>query len=145
MSVLRYAAVLAILLAGLEAPGSLAQTETKISRMEDKLLAAGFEARPANTPDRQDMLARLPKDKFVRRVNGESIAYVYADPKNCGCLFVGTPQAYGAYRASQDQARLAQDQLEAAREFSDARWNWGAWGPWSGRWASFGFGGYGGW
>ena len=112
----------------------------KVTHKEDALLAAGFTSRPANTAARQSMLARFPDKKFVRRVHGDKTAYVYADRKNCDCLYVGTEQAYGAYRRQQQAQNIAADQQFAAMDYNDAAWNWGAWGPWGGPWGGFGFG-----
>lgn len=58
--------------------------------MKDQLVAAGFVIKPANTLERQVMLARLPAHKFVIRQNGDTIHYVYADPLVCDCLYLGT-------------------------------------------------------
>ncbi|EQB07598.1 hypothetical protein [Novosphingobium lindaniclasticum] len=118
---------------------AIAKSKDHITRQENQLLAAGFEARPANTPERQTMLASLPKEKFFRRVNGDNVAYLYADPVHCNCLYVGTQQAYGTYRATMQQAQIARDQLNAADAYQDSNWNWGPWGPWDGPWAGFGF------
>jgi len=60
--------------------------QQRVGEHEDLLSAAGFVVRPANTPERQAMLNRLPPHKFVQRVNGDVIHYVYADPLVCGCL-----------------------------------------------------------
>jgi hypothetical protein len=38
-----------------------------VQAKEDRLLAAGFVARPANTPDRQAMMQRLPAHTFEMR------------------------------------------------------------------------------
>jgi hypothetical protein len=58
--------------------------QQRVEQREDLLSAAGFVVRPANTPERQAMLNRLPPHKFVQRVNGDVIHYVYADPLVCG-------------------------------------------------------------
>ena len=105
--------------------------QQQVEQREDLLSAAGFIVRPANTPERQAMLNRLPAHKFVRRVNGDVVHYVYADPLVCGCLYVGTQQAYNQYKANQLQQHLADEQQMAADTYSDAAWNWGAWGPWT--------------
>jgi hypothetical protein len=76
------------------------------------------------------MLHRLPAHTFVQRVNGDIVHYVYADPLVCGCLYVGTQQAYNQYKANQLQQSLADEQQMTAQTYSDASWNWGAWGPW---------------
>jgi len=105
--------------------------QQQVQQREDLLSAAGFIVRPANTPERQAMLNRLPPHKFVQRVNGDVVHYVYADPLVCGCLYVGTQQAYNQYKANQLQQHLADEQQMAADTYSDAAWNWGAWGPWT--------------
>lgn len=105
--------------------------QQQVEQREDLLSAAGFIVRPANTPERQAMLNRLPPHKFVQRVNGDVVHYVYADPLVCGCLYVGTQQAYNQYKANQLQQHLADEQQMAADTYSDAAWNWGAWGPWT--------------
>jgi hypothetical protein len=110
---------------------SACQTQQQIvSAREDNLAAAGFIVRPANTPERQAMLNRLPPHQFVQRVNGDAVHYVYADPLVCGCLYVGTQQAYAQYRRDQQQKNLASEQLMTAQTYADPAWNWGAWGPW---------------
>jgi hypothetical protein len=127
-----------ILLAG----ASLTACESQQQRVEDRedlLAAAGFIVRPANTPERQDMLHRLPPHTFVQRVNGDVVHYVYADPLVCGCLYVGTQQAYNQYKANQLQQHLADEQQMTAQTYSDASWNWGAWGPWTPVGPGFGF------
>jgi hypothetical protein len=113
--------------------GILAACQTQqqiVSAHEDNLAAAGFIVRPANTPERQAMLKRLPPHQFVQRVNGDTVHYIYADPLVCGCLYVGTQQAYNQYKRDQQQRSLADEQQMTAQTYSDAAWNWGAWGPW---------------
>jgi len=113
--------------------GALAACQTQqqiVSAHEDNLAAAGFIVRPANTPERQAMLHRLPPHQFVQRVNGDAVHYVYADPLVCGCLYVGTQQAYNQYKRDQQQKNLADEQQMTAQSYSDAAWNWNAWGPW---------------
>ena len=112
-----------------------------INRHEDNLSAAGFLVKPANTPERQAMLKKLPPNKFFQRANGDSVHYVYADPIVCGCLYVGSQQAYNQYKANKQTQRLADEQQMTADSYADASWNWGAWGPWP---AGFGFGYRGG-
>jgi hypothetical protein len=113
--------------------------QQRVEQREDLLAAAGFIVRPANTPERQAMLHRLPPHQFVQRVNGDVVHYVYADPLVCGCLYVGTQQAYNQYKANQLQQNLADEQQMTAQTYSDASWNWGAWGPWTPVGPGFGF------
>src|ERR1700735_3614308 len=107
------------------------QTQQQIvTQREDNLAAAGFIVRPANTPERQAMLNRLPPHKFVQRVSGDTVHYVYADPLVCGCLYVGTQQAYNQSNLHQQQQNLADEQAMTAQTYYDPAWSWNAWGPW---------------
>lgn len=111
---------------------ALASCETvsqTVQYKENNLAAAGFVVRPANTPARVAMLKRLPPNRFLMRSRGNTVSYVYADPVNCNCLYVGTQDAYNAYRQAQSQERIANRQLLAARTYADARWDWSGWGP----------------
>jgi hypothetical protein len=114
------------LLAACETP------QERVEHHEDNLAAAGFIVRPANTPEREAMLKRLPPNKFVQRAKGDTVDYVYADPLVCNCLYVGTQQAYNQYKQHQQQQNLADEQLLTADTYADSTWSWGAWGPWPG-------------
>ncbi len=114
-----------VLLAGLA--GCETQQQIVASK-EDSLAAAGFTQVPANTPERVAMLSRLPPNRFIRRIRGDSVVYVYGDPLVCDCLYVGSQQAYGQYRAVKQQQQIANEQALAAEQYSDAQWNWGGWG-----------------
>jgi hypothetical protein len=118
--------------------------EQRVQQRANNLSAAGFLMRPANTPERQAMLNRLPAHQFVTEVDGDVVHYVMADPLVCGCLYVGTQQAYNQYRRDQQQRHLADEQALAAQMYRDTAWSWNAWGPWdrSYRW---GYGGRVGW
>ncbi|KQV65388.1 hypothetical protein ASC90_15915 [Rhizobium sp. Root1220] len=105
-------------------------TESAVATKESNLAAAGFVARPANTPKRQAMLKRLPPNTFLSGARGSNVTFVYADPVDCKCLYVGSQQAYAQYRRSQQQARLATRQRLAAQPYADSDWDWGEWGPW---------------
>jgi hypothetical protein len=100
-----------------------------VAQREDNLAAAGFIVKPANTPERKAMLARLPAHHFVRRDKGDAVHYVYADPLVCGCLYVGSQTAYDQYRSDQQQQRLADEQQMTAQSYEDGAWDWNQWGP----------------
>ncbi|MFT8471534.1 hypothetical protein [Acetobacter persici] len=111
-----------VLLSGCVSPAE------RIANKEDHLAAAGFAFRPADTAQRQAMLNKLPPHRFVRRVHGDQVFYVYADPTICDCLYVGDQKAYGAYQQYRQQQAIADEQQEAAQDYQDASWNWGGWG-----------------
>ena len=122
--------------------GALTACQTQqqiVSEHEDNLSAAGFIVRPANTPERQQMLARLPPHKFVQRVSGDTVHYIYADPLVCGCLYVGSQQAFNQYKLHQQQQRLADEQQMTAQQYADPAWRWDAWGPWGPGMLPYGF------
>lgn len=126
----RHGGVALLLLLSLGFVAACQTPQQRIEHHEDNLAAAGFIVRPANTPERQAMLQRLPPHKFVQRVNGDTVHYVYADPQVCGCLYVGTQQAYNQYKRDQQQKNLADEQQMNADAYTDAAWSWNAWGPW---------------
>ena len=118
----------ALLLSPLLGLAACLSPQQRVSRMEDNLSAAGFVIRPANTPQRQAMLQRLPANKFYRSIKGDAVGYVYPDPLVCQCLYTGTQQAYNTYQSNLQQQRLADEQAITADEYQDASWDWGPWG-----------------
>jgi len=67
------------------------------------LSSAGFKMQPANNPKAEKALRAIPPHRFVvHTVNGTE-RYLFADPKRCNCIFVGTKDNYLSYRAIQSQ------------------------------------------
>jgi hypothetical protein len=57
--------------------------------------------------------------------------YVYADPRGCACLYVGTEAQYQEYQRLELEKQLADERLSAAQEYRNAATMWGdGWGPW---------------
>jgi hypothetical protein len=76
------------------------------------LTAAGFRMVLADTPQLQASLRQLPPQKFVRKLRGDKVAFIYADPANCNCAYVGNVTTYAAYQAHlarQEQAVTTMD------------------------------------
>lgn len=134
----RFAGLLSALL-GMAALAACATAPPDYGAYESNLAAAGFAMKPANTPQRQAMLARLPQHRFVMRQNGDAIHYVYADSVVCDCLYVGNQQAFNQYKANQMQQQYIDQRQLIALTYSDAAWSWDAWGPWGGA-AGFDYG-----
>lgn len=123
----RFPSHLAILAACL----AIAACATPQQRAEDRenlLSAAGFNALPANTPERVASLRSLLPNTVVQRTRGAAIRYVYADPLVCGCLYVGDQAAFGRYRQEVFQRQLANEQAMTA-QMNQMSWNDGPWGP----------------
>ena len=114
-----------------------ASPQEQVASKENKLVAAGFVARPAATPQSEALLTRLPPHQFVMKdLNGRYV-YLYADPLVCGCLYVGSDAAYSQYKKMIFQQHLANQQQATAQLYSDPAWSFGGWG---GQWGP-GFGG----
>jgi hypothetical protein len=107
--------------------------QERVQNREDLLAAAGFTARPANTPERQTAMRTLPANRFVQKAKGDHFIYMYADPLVCDCLYIGDQAAYGRYKREVLQRQVANDQLLAAQMYED-NWDWGPWGPWGPDW-----------
>jgi len=117
-------AALGLMLAGCVSQRQLVQNK------EDMLAASGFTFTPADTPQRQAEMKKLPPHRFVRHERNGKTVYLYADPTTiCDCLYVGSEQAYQQYRRLALQKQIADEQLEAAQMNQDASWDWGMWGP----------------
>ena len=61
------------------------------------LAAAGFQMRPADTPERQEDLGSVPPYRIVSRARDGNNLYIYADPDACHCLYVGGNKEYSEY------------------------------------------------
>ena len=105
-----------------------ATPQQRAENRENLLTAAGFTARPADTPGRVASLRGLPANKVVQRTRGGVVGYVYADPLVCGCLYVGDQAAYGRYQQEVLQRRLA-NQQEMTAQMNQMGWDDGPWGP----------------
>jgi len=72
---------------------------------ERMLIAAGFHMEPADTPEKQAQLKTFPPHTLhaqpLQAGGSETTGYVYADPDECHCVFVGDAKAYQTF------ARLA--------------------------------------
>ena len=110
--------------------GCAAMHREEAKQKENILAAAGFQMRPADTPQRVEKLNSMPANKMIARNKNGNVVYTYADPINCKCLYVGNAQNYSDYRRLALQHQVAQDQLDAAVEADDAAMDWGMWGPW---------------
>jgi len=81
---------------------------------EQLLAAAGFRAKPADTPERIANIRAMPPRELVLEEKGGTTVYAYADPDGCGCLYVGGPDAYSAYQQLSIQKAIANERAQAA-------------------------------
>jgi hypothetical protein len=59
---------------------------------------SGFVPQFADTPAKLKHLRGLPPDKLITRTRNGKTVYLYADPNQCVCVYVGTPQAWQTYQ-----------------------------------------------
>jgi hypothetical protein len=116
--------------AGLAAAGCTAG----IVQKEDMLIAAGFQYRAADTPERVAALQRLPAHRFVHQERNGRGFWVYADPTVCRCVYAGSDAAFSNYQQAVFAQRLSDQNLMAAQINRDAvldQYALGPWGPWA--------------
>jgi len=122
--------ILPLVALGLSVTGCAAIRAHQIVETEQVLAAAGFQVKPADTPEKLAHLQTLTPRKVVRYTRDGQPQYVYADPETCKCLYVGDEQRYQKYQELSLQKQIADEQMSAAETNWDASINWGAWGPW---------------
>src|SRR5512147_927618 len=118
-------AVLVMLLA------ACAPIEKQETRSTEQLLsAAGFDIKPADTPDKLATLRAMKQNKLVRRQTKDGrLQFLYGDAAVCRCVYVGDEQAYQRYQNLAVQQQIAIADQEAELDASmDAPWayDWGA-------------------
>lgn len=82
---------------------------------EQLLTAAGFQSRPAQTAQQQNLLKTLTPYQVNTRTRGNITYYVYPDPKR-NLVFIGGPVQYQKYSKLAVQQGIAEDQMAAAAE-----------------------------
>jgi hypothetical protein len=88
---------------------------------ERRLAAAGFQMRPADSPERLRHLATMPSRKMVARKKDGNVMYTFADPDNCRCLYVGGAKEYAEYERGLEK--------EVARAMDESSMDWDLWIP----------------
>ena len=111
------------LVAALPLAGCATLQRREAGNTEQLLAAAGFQAKPADTPAKVANLDAMPPRKLVSQVKDGKFAYGYADPDGCKCLYVGGPQEYSTYQRLAIEKRIADDECQTAMD-------WNLWGPW---------------
>ena len=111
------------------------QREFEVSEandVESTLRSAGFRLIPSDTPQRIESMRTLPPLAFSRVARDGRDFFVYADPRSCMCIWVGTPGQMEHY------ARLAREremgELGYPIEHVDLQV-----GPWDPDWSSIDF------
>jgi hypothetical protein len=100
------------------------------AQVEVQLSAAGFQMKPADTPEKLAQLEAMPQGKLQRTWRDGKLYYVFPDAQGCNCFYLGNKGAYDQYQAAKAQAQReidVQDQeFESMNE--NAAPDWGMWG-----------------
>jgi len=104
------------------------------ARTEATLAAAGFQIRSADTAKRVAELDTAPRLRLVAQKKGKTTVYVFADPVNCHCEYVGDADEYAQYERLRLEQQAAGERQEALRIDQDMAIDAGLPGPWSAPW-----------
>ena len=111
--------------------GCAALERQQAADAETLLQAAGFQALPADSPAlAQDLKDLRPRQLFARTLNGAT-RYVFADPYNCRCFYIGGEKQYAELQQLR-KARITEHERLVAEDQSDRTLNedlWNAWQP----------------
>ena len=119
-------AYLAVPLLALSACAAIHRQEAADS--EVLLRQAGFEARAADSPERQQDLVKMPLRQIVERDQKGTPEYIFADPDNCRCLYVGGQKEYAKLQELRQQRIDDHNQLARRSSFEGGISD--LWGPW---------------
>jgi hypothetical protein len=103
-----------------------ANPPTPAVQKEDLLADAGFQVRIADSPHRVKQMMRLPPNKFVTRVRGGQLVYLYADPYECKCVYLGYQKNWDAYRQELAAQQIADVSAMTASP-TNANWDFNLW------------------
>ena len=113
MTIYREVVMLALIVA-LPLAGCAAIQRSEAKDTEQLLAAAGFQAKPADTPEKLANLRAMPPRTLVSLAKDGNVAYSYADPDYCQCMYAGGSEAYSTYQRLAAQKRIDQERLKAA-------------------------------
>ncbi len=101
---------------------------------QNMLAASGFQMKLADTPEKLTHVQSFPQDKVIPVQRQGQLKFIWADAKDCKCMFVGDESNYQSYAKLAEQEKIAHENLEAARsaqEFGPWQPGWGpAWWWW---------------
>ena len=79
---------------------------------EDLLSSSGFKTISLNTPAKQAAFKKLPAHELSRKNYKGKSYWVYPDRDICGCLYIGSQNAYNAY-IKKATAKMMSDAIKA--------------------------------
>jgi hypothetical protein len=95
--------------------GCAAMKRKEAAGTEDILIAAGFTSKVPGTPEAWARFENLKPLKLIQTKKDGEVIYVYPDPYNCKCAYVGNEKQYAEYKRLALQKKIAEENLQAAR------------------------------
>ncbi len=111
---------------GMAACAHQPKDEMAVQRM---LSASGFRMKLADTPDKLAHVQSFPQRKVTPVQHQGQIKYVWADARDCKCLYVGDEGNYQSFAKLAEQEKIARENYEAARALRDYGPDGPGWGP----------------
>lgn len=110
-------------------PGCAAMERKKAASTEDLLIAAGFTTKQPATPQDLASLQSMTPLKLLKTTRDGKVMYVYPDPYNCKCVYVGNEKQYAEYRRLSIERNIAEENLAAAEmwQYGPAPYGWYWW------------------
>ena len=84
----------AMMFAGCASQGTM----TAADQTQIDLGSCGFTWKIADTPEKLKKLESLPQRQILRREKDGKVYYIYADARDCKCIYVGDEKAYQQYK-----------------------------------------------
>ncbi len=119
-----------IALAVISLAGCASYAERYAQANEQGLEAAGFEMRPADTPEKLASLRALSQRKILIYTWQDRLYFAWPDARFCKCLYVGNEAQYQEYVRLGFEQKLRQERLTADEEREAAALFERSWEPW---------------
>jgi hypothetical protein len=97
------------------------------------LKSAGFKVHKADTPEKLEHLSTLPQNRLVPKIRDGVSYYIFADARDCKCLYTGTEKEYQRYLglgAKKSSTRKESNMREESNADRDLDENWDLWSKW---------------
>jgi len=110
--------------------GCASYAERYAQANEQGLVAAGFERRVADTPEKLVSLQALTQRKILVYKWQDRLYFAWPDARFCKCLYFGNEAQYQQYVRLGFEQKLDRERLTAAKERAAASLFESSWGPW---------------
>jgi hypothetical protein len=90
--------------------------------------SCGFQWKVAETPEKLKQLEALPQRKLLRHEKNGKFYYIYADVRDCKCVYVGDEKAFQQYKQfvfqQRQDSKLDVEAAETAGVDMGSFWEW---------------------